>query len=239
MFAAQHDGRLAAGWAAGRDGQIDVAEPHGGGIDDGDRQQVSGAEEVGYEGGARCAVNLLGGTQLLDVAAVQQGDPVAHGERLALVMGDEDHRRADPALQLAKLGLHLVAQLGVQIAQRLVEQQHAGLVGQCPGQGDPLLLAAGELPGAASGIVCQPHQVEHLIDAGGLLGFGNLAGLQPVGDILGDRQMREQRVVLEDQAEITAVGRGVGDIASVDDDLTCRWLHEAGDHIEQSRLAAA
>ena len=39
----------------------------------------------------------------------------------------------------------LDADLGVERAERLVEQQHLGLVGQRPGQRHPLLLAAREL----------------------------------------------------------------------------------------------
>ena len=64
-------------------------------------------------------------------------------------MGDEDERDADVALDRLELDLHLLAQLEVEGAERLVEQQHLGLVDEGPGQGDPLPLAAGELRAGA------------------------------------------------------------------------------------------
>ena len=51
----------------------------------------------------------------------------------------------DLGLDPLELDLHLPAQLEVERAERLVEQQHLGPVDERPGQGDPLLLAAGEL----------------------------------------------------------------------------------------------
>ena len=44
------------------------------------------------------------------------------------------------------------AQLEVERAQRLVEQQHAGLVDQRAAERDPLLLAAGQLGRLAGGV---------------------------------------------------------------------------------------
>ena len=56
----------------------------------------------------------------------------------------------DLALDLLELDLHLLAELEVEGAERLVEQQHLGPVDQRAGQGDPLPLAAGELGGLRS-----------------------------------------------------------------------------------------
>ena len=62
--------------------------------------------------------------ELLDAALVEDRDAVAHRERLLLVVGDEDEGDADVALDLLELDLHLAAQLEVEGAERLVEQQH-------------------------------------------------------------------------------------------------------------------
>jgi hypothetical protein len=53
--------------------------------------------------------------------------------------------------------LHVLLGLHVQGAERLVEQQHLGLAGQRPGDGDALLLATGELSGQGSP---QPRQAD-------------------------------------------------------------------------------
>ena len=50
------------------------------------------------------------------------------------------------ALDLAQLDLHLLAQLGVEIGQRLVEQQHVRPDHERAGQRHALLLAAGHPP---------------------------------------------------------------------------------------------
>ena len=88
-------------------------------------QDVGGADEAGDEGGGRALVDLLGRADLLDAALVEHGDAVAHAERLVLVVGDEDEGDADLALDRLQLDLHLLAQLEVERAQRLVQQQHA------------------------------------------------------------------------------------------------------------------
>ena len=76
---------------------------------------------------------------------VEHGDAVAHRQRLALVVRDEHERDADLVLDRLQLDLHLLAQLQVERAERLVEQQHLRTVDQRPGEGDALPLAAAEL----------------------------------------------------------------------------------------------
>ncbi len=56
------------------------------------------------------------------------------------------------------------AQLGVQRAERLVEQQHGRIEHQGPGQRDPLLLAAGQLPWPALLVCGHMHEFERLAD---------------------------------------------------------------------------
>ena len=92
-------------------------------------------------------VDLLGRAHLLDLALGDHGDLVAHRERLLLVVGDVHERDADLALHGAQLQLEVLAQLGVEGAERLVEQQHLRAQHECPRQGDALLLAAGQLGG--------------------------------------------------------------------------------------------
>ncbi len=61
-----------------------------------------------------------------------------------------------------QLRLHLLAQLEVERAERLVEEQDGGLLGQRPGERDPLLLAAGQLGGQPIDEPAQPDQLEVL-----------------------------------------------------------------------------
>ena len=64
-----------------------------------------------------------------------------------------------------QLELHLLAELEVERAERLVEQKHARMVHERAAESDPLLLAARELPRLALRESRQPDELEHLGDA--------------------------------------------------------------------------
>jgi hypothetical protein len=89
-------------------------------------------------------------------------DLVAHGQRLALVVGDIGHGQVEALLQAADFLAHLAAQARVQVAQRLVEQQHRGLQHQGPRQRHALLLAARELAGQALVVADQADVLQGL-----------------------------------------------------------------------------
>ena len=107
------------------------------------------ADESGYEQVGRPAVELHGVGDLLDDALLHDGDAVAQRQGFILVVGDVDHRRRQPAMQPGNLGAHLQAQGGIQVRERLVEQEHARLAHHGAPQGDSLALAAGQVSGFA------------------------------------------------------------------------------------------
>ena len=80
---------------------------------------------------------------MLELAIAEYGDPVGHRHRFGLIMGDIDHGDADLAMDAFELDLHLLAQILVERAQRLVEQQHIRIEHQPARQGDALLLSSG------------------------------------------------------------------------------------------------
>ena len=86
------------------------------------------------------------------------------GERLVLRMRHIDERDADFLLDGLELDLHLLAQLQVEGAERLVEEQHLRAHHQRARQRDALLLAAGELGGPGGQTVLQPDLLPHAPD---------------------------------------------------------------------------
>ena len=68
---------------------------------------------------------------------------------------------------------------------------------------------------------------------------GDLLAAQPEGDVLVDRQVREQRVVLEDRVDVALVGRQPGDVLALELDRALGRLLEAADHPQRRGLAAA
>ena len=77
-------------------------------------------------------------------------------------MGDDDHRDAQLPVQFPDKLQDLVGGIGIQGAGGLVAQQHLRLGRKRPGNGDALLLAAGELGGVGIRFVRQAHQLQKL-----------------------------------------------------------------------------
>ena len=61
----------------------------------------------------------------------------------------------------------------------------------------------------------------------------------PKADVVRDREVREERVALEDRVDVALVGRQAGDVTVAEVDRARRRLLEAADHAEARRLAAA
>ena len=81
--------------------------------------------------------------------------------------------------------------------------------------------------------------VEDAVDAGGHVVPGEPAHRERERDVLGDRHVREQRVVLEDGVDVAPVGRQPGHVLPVELDEARGGLLEAADHAQRCRLAAA
>ena len=82
---------------------------------------------------------------LLDDAVMHDDDLVGHGHGLDLVVGDVDRGGLQALVQLLDLGAHLHAQLGVEVGERLVEEEDLRIAHDGAAHGDALALAAGEL----------------------------------------------------------------------------------------------
>ena len=123
--------------------------------------------------------------------------------RLDLVVGDIDDGGLELLVQLLDLGPHVDAQLGVEVRQRLVEQEDVGVAHQRPAHRDALALAAGELAGLA---------VEQVLDlqesrrpafiALSRSGFGTPCISSPKAMFCADVHVRVERVGLEHHRDV-------------------------------------
>ena len=139
-------------------------------------------------------------------------------------MGHEHERDPDLPLDLLQLDLHLLAQLQVERAERLVEQQHLRPVHQRPGERDPLTLTAGELARLAATEVARGARWRApRLDPAPALRLRDPLHLQPVLDVLRDRHVREQRVVLEDGVDVPVERRPVRHVDPVEQDRARSW----------------
>ena len=84
---------------------------------------------------------------LLDPPVLHHHDPVGQGECLLLVMGNKDHGDAKFLLQGFDLPAHGEPGGYIQGGQGLVKEDNIRAQHHGAGNGDPLLLTAGELDG--------------------------------------------------------------------------------------------
>ena len=119
--------------------------------------------------------------------------------RLLLVVRHEHRRDVHLVVQAPQPGAQLRADVAVEGAERLVEQQHLRLDGQRSGQRHALALPPGELRRVALLEAREAHDVEQPVDRRRDLVLGALADREPERDVLAHGHVLERGVVLEDE----------------------------------------
>ena len=155
-------------------------------------------------------------------------------------MRDVNGGDAEILLHFLQLAAQLNAQLGVQVAQRLIQADDRRVVNQRTGDGDALLLAARKLGHLAHQLlVAQLHLFAHFADAAVDIGFIHLVYAQAEGDIFINAHRREQGIILEHHADIAFFHRHVGDILALNDHAALGGLDEAGDGAQRGGFSAS
>ena len=103
-------------------------------------KEIHGADEGRNLPADRAFIKPCGCIELQHLSARHYGDPVRKGQRFFLIVCHEHKGNADRALQLSEFKLHLFAQLLVERAQRLIQQQDFRPQDQRAGKGDALAL---------------------------------------------------------------------------------------------------
>ena len=191
-------------------------------------------------------VHGVGIGNLLHHAVLHQHDLVGDAHGLLLIVGDENGRDLGFLLDSANLAAHFHAKPGVQVAQRLVQEQHIRLFHQRPGDGHPLLLSAGELTGLPVQHGLDLHQLGNLLRrsiprrTAEFLACSRVLHVgQGEGNVLPDRHVRVQGVVLEHQAHVPLFGHQGGHIPVPEPDLTIGDAFQTRQHIQRGGLAAS
>ena len=150
-------------------------------------------------------------------------------------MRDEHGRDAGFPLNALDLLARPQAQARVQIGQRLVQKQDARPFDQRPRNGDPLLLSARQLGGLAIQQGFDLHKACRRLRPRVHLLLGELIRaleiLKREQDILPDRQVRVQRIVLEYQPHAAFLGRQVRHVILPEEYLPLRRLQQPADHV--------
>jgi hypothetical protein len=169
----------------------------------------------------------------------QHRDPVGERERLVLVVGDQQRGDVLALLDAPHLVAHRHASGRIERRERLVEQQRARLEGERAGERHALLLAAGELRGKPVAEPFEPDEREEIGGAASTLVDRRIAHAQRIGDVLPDAHVRKQRIRLEHDAALARTHGCRGHVLAPEADAARLGPEEAGDQLEQGRLAAA
>ncbi|CAO0825928.1 hypothetical protein SMICM17S_11739 [Streptomyces microflavus] len=154
-------------------------------------------------------------------------------------MGDGEHRRTQLLEEGAQFDDEAFAQAAVELTQGFVQHQELGARGQRPGQGDALLLPAGEGGDRAALGAGEAHQFEEFADPALGLGAPCAVHPQPEGDVGAGIAVREELVVLEHQAEPAPVDRDAALVLPGQQHPAAVHRLEPGDGPEQGGLPAA
>src|SRR5438105_595631 len=191
-----------------------------------------GTEKSSDEGICGVVVDFGRRAELVDNAFIEHQDAVAHGHGFHLIVRDVDRRSADAAVKALELLARGGAQLGVKIRERLVEQEHGGLADDRAGKRNPLAFAAGELARLALEKCTYSEQRSRPLDFLLVELFFDLLSLQRKRYILVDRQVRVERVALEDHGDAAFARRKVVDHAAANEDIAGRGRFQSGDHAQ-------
>src|SRR5207253_532732 len=124
-----------------------------------------------------------------------------------------------PFDQLAQPDARLFTQLRVEVRERLVEEQKLRAVDDGARERDALLLSSGELVRIAIGEPFEPDLAERSEDLFTNLRGGHFPQDERVGHVFENGPMRPQRVRLEDEAEVAALGGNFDAALSIEERL--------------------
>ncbi len=184
------------------------------------------------------------GASLRDPAVEEVDDTVGIFGHVGLV-GDHDDGDFLLAVETDQKVHDLVAGLGVDIAGRLVGEEHVGFGHDRPGDGDALLLTAGELARGVMGARFEADPRQRFHGERPALPVAHAAIDQRQLDILDRRGAGEQVEALEHEAEIMPAQQRAllavepPDLDAVEKVAAARRLIEAADDVHGRRLARA
>src|SRR5471032_1025285 len=182
-----------------------------------------------------------------DCPAVHAQHMLAEGAYVVGIVGDDDHRYRQPALQRIEFDAHARAQAGVERGERLVQQQGLRMGDQRARQRHALTLAARQLVRHLQGHRVEFKRLQPVADLCMIEGTRRIepAAPQAEADVLPHIQMREQRVVLEQIGDAAPLRRDVDAPRAVEQrpagqhDAAAVRRRQAGDGLQQLALAGA
>jgi hypothetical protein len=196
------------------------------------------AEQPSDCNGCRPRIDIFGSGDLREMPVNQDRDPIRDCHRFAIVLRDIENRGGTAAQQVRKLKPHLVAKLGVDVAERIVQQQHLRISDQGTRERCALLLPVRQLARHVAENVLDLQQPTDRSDPCGHLSASGFRA-QPARDVVLRRHVGKQGKVLKGHADPAPFRRRTDNGPTADQDIPVVRLEHASDHAQQHGLAAA
>src|SRR5947209_9567652 len=168
---------------------------------------------------------------------------IAERDRLDAIMGHKYCRYSQLNQPMPKLPAQMLSGGGIEGGKRLVEQKQTRPADQRTRKCDALLLPARQLLWVAVLETRQSEQRRNLLDA--LPPLRRRDFCEAVSDVLGDTQMREERVILEEIADSAALRRERNPTRRVEPDFVAEpdhaaiWPLQSGQASQRRRFSRA
>ena len=180
----------------------------------------------------RFLANLGRRADLLNSPPVHYHDAIRDRQRLILIMGYEQGRGLELALELFYPCAQLFPDHGIQSSERLIKKENPGLYGQRPGKSHPLPLAPGQFGRKPVLETPKLHQSKQFAYAranqGRFWSESPREHFQAKRDILENIHMPEQSVMLEYETDSPFQDWEAGSFLVVEKDTSKVWIIEAG-----------
>ena len=179
-------------------------------------------------------------TRLNDAARVDHDNSIGDAHRFDLIMRHINQRHVEFLDEPLQLHTRLRPKLGVQIGERLIEEQQLQVAGEGAGDGHALLFAAGEMAwkSAHQAFNIDPRDLGHSIDMRRHF-FLPIAQPQKETDRLAAFPMRDQHIILKDHANAAVFNRYLVKRYIVVENFSAVGLVQARNQSQQRGLAAA
>ena len=198
------------------------------------------ANEIGNKARGRPVVQRVGVIPLVQLPFVHDTDGVADGKGLQLVVRDEQGRGLGCLQDVAHFMRQALAQIDIQVGERLVQQQQLRAWCQGARQRNTLLLPTRKFMGEAALAAFQPDQCQNFLDA--CRAFGGWQLMDAESHIAANVEMGEQRIVLEHHADASGfrrqLARGTAHDMARETDIAACDRFQAGHRTQQGGLAA-
>ena len=181
---------------------------------------------------------------MLNNAFAHYNYAVTHCHCFALVMGYIYNGNAQFLLNGQNFKTHAFTKLSVQVGQRFVEKQEAGLSNESTSQSYTLLLTTGKLVGITFAVFTEVNQFQHFLNAFSTFFFSYLLNFQRIANVFSNGHMGPNCIGLEYHTDVTFFrgsegsfnGRAYAFIADINFTFSCTF--KACNHTQGSSFTA-